>query len=89
MQAAKTLITYGANPNASDFRMRTPLQLAVRHGDADMVELLLCEGMRIELGYWWEQPLVDAVKEVRAVGSVPMPLQACGESSYHPVHDSL
>ena len=63
MQAAKTHLAYGANPRIIDFNDNTALKHAPRHGDADMVTLLLRKEMS-DTPDWYEAPLLGAVKEV-------------------------
>ena len=70
MQAAKTLLAYGAYKGMNYFESEILLRHAVEHGDADMVKLLLGLIMR-DIDDWDRSPLVDAVKEVRPFLPVP------------------
>lgn len=64
MQAARTLLAYGARPGTVDFGGDTALKHALRHGDADMVTLLLRKEMS-DLSDRYKAPLMGAVEEVR------------------------
>ena len=64
MQAARTLLAYGARPGTVDFSGDTALKHALRHGDADMVTLLLRKEMS-DLSDRYKAPLMGAVEEVR------------------------
>ena len=96
MQAAKTLVARGANPNALDddlptWRPDTPLKHAVNHGDAEMVDLLLCKGMWYpDLQCWWWERLVDAVvEEVRLSSTYTCLSRHAGRPFIHPFNETL
>ena len=68
VQAAKSLLAAGADPNAPNSRAETPLQWAAWSGSRDMVELLLENGANLHdrdnspLGGW--TPLLCAAMQV-------------------------
>ena len=59
MQAAKTLLAYNADVMMTDKTGCSPLRHAVRQGDADMVNRLICKGIDSTLN--WDIPLLCAV----------------------------
>ena len=63
VQAAKTLLAYSADVIKTDEKSCSPLRHAVKQGDADMVNHLICRAM--DSTFDWSIPLVCVVKEVR------------------------